>query len=147
VATERVQAIALVAALPTELRHRLVLVVPPSAPNVAEAPPTVDGPAVRIVEAARVRPGTPRPRGRSPLARLRRAFWRPAPTADQLLVRAILATARRAQPGREPVNLIAIDAPAAALIGRLEPERVRLAPGALRWLADRWATERDRMPP
>jgi hypothetical protein len=34
--------------------------------------------------------------------------------------------------------VVAIDAPAAALVAGLEPRRTRLAPGALRWLADAW---------
>jgi D-inositol-3-phosphate glycosyltransferase len=147
VATGREQAFALVAALPTALQRRLTLVVPPPTSDAAETLPTDMSAVIRVVEADAVRPGTPRPRGRSPLARVRRALWRPAPTADELLVRAALTAARQARSGRGPVDLVAIDAPAAGLIGGLEPGRARLAPGSLRWLADRWTAEHDRVPP
>ncbi len=40
-----------------------------------------------------------------------------------------------------PVELVALDAPAAVLIARLAGRGIRLAPGALRWLADRWDAE------
>jgi hypothetical protein len=55
-----------------------------------------------------------------------------------------VGAARAARSGRSPVEVVAIDAPAAALIGRLKAPWVRLAPGALRWLADRWDAETSR---
>lgn len=145
VATERLQSMGLVAALPTDLQRRLVLVVPPAAPDAVE--PMSTGAEVGIVAALPFRPGAPRPRGRSPLARIRRALWQPAPSADELLDRAVLAAAASASTGNDPAQVIAIDAPAAARIARLDRRRVRLAPGSLRWLADRWAAERDPVPP
>ena len=147
VATGREQAFGLVAALPGDLHRRLVLVVPPAPPDVADAVRPAAAMDARIVEADPVRPGTPRPRGRSPLARLRRACWRPALTADELLVQATLAAARTPTSGARTMDLVAIDAPAAVLIARLDPRRFRLAPGSLRWLADRWAAEGNPVPP
>jgi len=147
VATGREQAWQLVSALPVELAARLVLVTPaPIGDPVAGAePPRI----IRIVEAEPVPPPKPRPRGRSPLARLRRAVFRPAPTADDVLYAAIVAAVRgtiRGR-GRGPIEVVAIDAPAAAFVARLGERRATLAPGSLRWLADRWAASRDRMPP
>ena len=143
VATGRDQALGLVAALPAELQRGLTLVVPPRAVNAADDPAARDS-AVRIAEAEALPAPTLRPRGRSPLARVRRALWRPPPAPDQLLARAIVGAARGARSGRSPVEVVAIDAPAAALIGRLKAPWVRLAPGALRWLADRWDAETSR---
>jgi glycosyltransferase involved in cell wall biosynthesis len=145
VATERIQAPGLVAALPPEAQSRVVLVVPPAAPDSAE--PAWPDLAARIATADPFVPGTPRPRGRSPLARLRRALWHPAPTAEQLLGNAVLREAVGHAGHAFPVDVVAIDAPAAALVASLDPTRVRLAPGSLRWLADRWAAERSGMPP
>ena len=145
VATERMQAPGLVAALPRELQVRLALVVPPAVPDATE--PGWADVGVRILAADPFVPGTPRPRGRSPLARLRRALWHPAPTADELLSRAVLQAAAGRPSSGHPVDVVAIDAPAAALIASLDPGRVRLAPGSLRWLADRWEAERGGMPP
>lgn len=141
VATGPDQAFKLVAALPVPLQQHLTLVLPPRvgpAPDDSPARPEL---AVRIVEARSVPPAKPRPRGRSPLARIRRALWRPAPTAEQLFAGAILAEARRWRSRRAPVEIVAVDAPAAAVIERLEARRARLAPGSLRWLADRWDAE------
>ena len=39
------------------------------------------------------------------------------------------------------VEAVALDAPAATLIASLAASGIRLAPGALRWLADRWDAE------
>jgi hypothetical protein len=150
VATERIQAPGLVASLPADLQDRVVLVVPPATPGVAE--PNWTGVTAHVVAADPFVPGAPRPRGRSPLARLRRSLWRPAPTADALLDRAVMTAATGQAPPGQPVAVVAIDAPAAIHIAGLDPRKVRLAPGSLRWLADRWAADRwaadrDRMPP
>ncbi len=165
VATGRNHALAQVAALPQELRDRVVLVVPPlqvfaqdpaaakaaatrsangttSAP--ATAPPAAPTPTVRvrIREAAQVPLKTPKPRGRSPLARYRRRRWRPQPTPEEQLAAAILGATRRARWFGRTASVVAIDAPAAMLVAGLADERVELAPGALRWLADRWDARR-----
>ncbi len=147
VATERIQAPGLVAALPVDLQRRLVLVVPPAVPGAPDPAMSGAGMAVGIVESEPIRPGPPKPRGRSPLARLRRALWRAAPTADELLMQAVERAVRRAASSGGAVDVIAIDAPAAALLGDQPLGRVRLAPGSLRWLADRWAAEQDSVPP
>lgn len=141
VATGRDQAIGLVAELPVELRQRLVLVVPPAIANAAGEPRPDSSSGVRLVEARPVPRPRPRPIGRGPLAIVRRARWHPAPTANEILAESVLAAARGASAGPGPVEIVAIDAPAAALIGRLDARRVSLAPGALRWLADRWDAE------
>ena len=141
VATGRDQALRLVAELPIGLQERLVLIVPPPAANAAEDSNTGEGSIARLVQAEYVQPPPPRPRGRGPLARLRRATWRPGPSADDLLAKAVLTAARDAPANEGAVEFVALDAPAAALIGRLDARRVRLAPGALRWLADRWDME------
>lgn len=140
-ATGRDQARRLVADLPIELQGRLVLVLP--AP-IAATDDADDGavPSIRIVEAEPIPPPRPRPRGRSPMARVRRALFRPAPSGDELLAEAIQSAAQATGLGRGPVEVVAIDAPAAAFIERLGPGRVRLAPGSIRWLADRWDAER-----
>lgn len=136
VATGRDQAIRLVEGLPAALQEKVVLVLPAPVgePGLPANPAAT---AFRIVEAEPVPPAKPRPRGRSPLARLRRAVHRPAPTADDVLARAIDA-ARRATASREPVEIVAIDAPAVMFVARLGERRALLAPGSLRWLADRW---------
>lgn len=139
-ATGRDQARRLVAELPVKLQERLVLVLP-ALIGATEDPSAGAGSAAKVVEAEPVPPPRPRPRGRSPLARLRRALYRPAPTADELLAKSIFTAARRTSGGRGPVEIVAIDAPAAAFVGRLDARRVRLAPGSLRWLADRWDAE------
>lgn len=144
VATGREQARRMVADLPPGLREQVVLVVPAAVGD----PPADDGAAadVRIVEAAPVPPPRPRPRGRSPVARLRRALFRPAPTADQLLADAVAAAAQSIGVGRGPLELVAIDAPAVTFVVRLGDRRARLAPGSLRWLADRWDADVGRPP-
>lgn len=139
VATGRDHALPLVVELPADLRASLVLVVPAWQEGATEAPDT-EWP-VRLSEAARVPPPRPRSRGRGPLARLQRALDRPAPTGERLLLEAMLAAARDAGPRGQPVELVALDAPAAVLIVRLAGTEIRLAPGALRWLADRWDAE------
>ncbi len=139
VATSRDHALRVVPDLPADLRERLVLVVPARKGGLIEEPDA--DPPIRLVEADPIPPPKPRPRGRGPLARLRRLLYRPAPTGEELLTKAILAASGGARTDREPVQLIALDAPAAVLIGRIGAARVRLAPGSLRWLADRWDAE------
>ena len=138
VATGRDQGLRLVAELPLDLQRELTLVVPAPTADSDQGGSTGAGSAVRLVEADPIPLPTRRPYGRSPLTRLRGALWHPAPTGDELLARAILAEARRTRTGSGPVDYVALDAPAAAMIERLDDTRVRLAPGALRWLADRW---------
>lgn len=145
VATGRDHALPLVTALPSGLRARLTLVIPAWREGATESANTVW--PIRLIEAPPVEPRKPRPTGRGPLAGLRRALDRPAPAAQELLSSAILAAAAqirattRTSPGGAPVGMVAIDAPAAALITRLAGHGICLAPGALRWLADRWDAE------
>jgi hypothetical protein len=135
-ATGREGARRLVAQLPVDLQERLVLVLP--APiGEPEDPASMTMPAAHIIDAEPIPPPRPRPRGRGPLARLQRAMFRPSPTPDDLLAQAIDAAVRPTE-GRQPVEIVAIDAPAVMVVERLGPSRVRLAPGSLRWLADRW---------
>jgi hypothetical protein len=48
----------------------------------------------------------------------------------------------RTDPARTAsIEVVAIDAPAVALVARRGGRQFRLAPGALRWLADRWDAE------
>jgi hypothetical protein len=98
-------------------------------------------PGIWVVEAQPVPPPRPRPRGRGPLARLRRTVFRPAATADDQLAAALdkAAGADASTPG--PVDVVAIDAPAVTFLARRGGTRYRLAPGSLRWLADRWDGE------
>jgi D-inositol-3-phosphate glycosyltransferase len=140
-ARDRRNGMQLVSALPADLRNRLVLVVPRAASGT-----TADGSSdavssVRLAEAGAVPRRRPRPKGRGPLQRLRRALWRPQPTANDVLAEAILAAASTVQVGIEPVEIVALDAQAAVLVARLDPTRVCLAPGTLRWLADLWDAE------
>ena len=146
VATGRGQARQLVGQLPVGLQAKVVLVLP-AAVGDPEEPGAEAMPAARIVEAAPVPPPKPKPRGRSPLARLRRAFFRPEPTADDLLAEAITRAAGLAGLRRGPVEVVAIDAPAVMVVERLGPKRTALAPGSLRWLADRWDAETSRPGP
>lgn len=139
VATGREQARRLVADLPVDLQERVVLVLPAHVGD-PEDPATAAPVAFRIVDAESVPPPKPRPRGRSPLARLRRAVHRPAASADELLATAVSEAARLTGDG-EPVEIVAIDAPAVMFVARLGNRRARLAPGSLRWLADRWDAE------
>ena len=53
----------------------------------------------------------------------------------------MLAAAGRSRQGGGPVQVVAIDAPAAVLVAGLAGTGVQLAPGALDWLADRWDAE------
>lgn len=144
VATGRDQALHLVAGLPVALQRRLVLVVSPPTARAARETSLEEELAVRLFEADPVPLPIPRPRGRSPVARVRRAMWRPGPTSDDLLCEAVTAAVDSARTGATPVEIVAIDAPAAVLLGRLDRRRVSLAPGGLRWLADRWDAEGPR---
>ena len=146
VATGREQALRLVSELPSDLQQRVVLVVPPAADDAPQDPPSSlgGGRGVRLIEAARARYERP-PSGRSPLSRLKRATWQPPPTADEELVVAVrqaIAESNVSGPeghnSGEPTELVALDAPAAVIVAGLGSQRVRLAPGSLRWLADRW---------
>jgi glycosyltransferase involved in cell wall biosynthesis len=144
-ATGRDHAIRLAADLPVDLQRELVLVVP--APLATTASPTDDptqtptNASIRVIAAGVIPPPRPRPHGRSPVTRLRAALWRPPPTGEELLVRALLEALRRLRRAGGPLEVVALDAPAAALVARLDPGVVRLAPGGLRWLADRWSVE------
>jgi len=141
-ATGHGQARRLVADLPAELRAQLVLVLPAPVgePDDQAAPTAADA---RVIEAGPVPPPRLRPRGRSPLARLRRAFFRPSPGADDLLWAAVEVAAREGGV-RRPIEIVAIDAPAVAFVARLGARRASLAPGSLRWLADRWDADARR---
>jgi D-inositol-3-phosphate glycosyltransferase len=139
VATGRDHALPLVAALSSGIRERLVLVVPAWREGATEAPGTPW--PVQLIEAASVPTPTPPPRGRGLLTGVQRALHRPAPTGEQLLTDALLAATSGGPNGGGPVEVVAIDAPAAVLVARLADEGVRLAPGALGWLADRWDAE------
>ena len=143
VATERIESFRRVAQLPRELQERVVLVVPPRAEGAAADTDQALPGAVRLVEAAPVRHER-RPRGRSPVARFKRARWRPPLTADEQLGVAIRNAVAERRHRRELRPVVALDAPAAVLIAGLDPRRVRLAPGSLRWLADRWDGEPQR---
>ena len=147
-ATGREQALRLVAALPRDLWDKVVLVTPAQVGEPDESGPA-PVPEIRIVEAAPVSPRKPRTRGRSPLARLRRALEPPAPpTADELLNAAIGAAGwndgRRRWPASKSWRSMRPRPPTSLGLGE---DRARLAPGSLRWLADRWAAERDGVPP
>jgi glycosyltransferase involved in cell wall biosynthesis len=125
----------LVADLPAALRDELTLVVP-SRPDGAAGRPVTGW-----IEAAPVPPPTRPPSGRSPITKLRRLLYRPAPTGEQLLGRAMLGAVHGRRSGRGPMPVVALDAPAAVLIDSLDRRQVVLAPGSLRWLADRWDAE------
>jgi hypothetical protein len=141
VATEREQSIPRVAALPDGLRERVVLVVPPATDPAPADGPLVAAGTVRLVEAARARYERP-PKGRGPIAQLKRAAWKPPLTADEELGVAIRTAVEQVDREREPHDVVALDAPAAVLIDRLDRRRIQLASGSLRWLADRWDAER-----
>jgi D-inositol-3-phosphate glycosyltransferase len=142
VATEREQSIPRVAALPDGLRAQVTLVVPPpaeGAPASTRSPsPTVG--AIRIVEASPARHERP-PKGRGPIARLKRATWKPPPTADEELAAAVSRAIEAPRSGDGLQDVVALDAPAAVLVSGMDARRVRLASGTLRWLADRWDAE------
>jgi hypothetical protein len=46
--------------------------------------------------------------------------------------------------GAEVTEVVAVDAAAARLVHRMGSPTIHLAPGGLRWLADRWDAQRDR---
>lgn len=139
-ATGRIQARRMVEALPDGLRARLVLVVP-AATSDADEPAIATTHGIRVAEADSVPPPKPKPRGRSPLARVRRALFRPSPTADDRLAAALDEAARTDADPTGSVEVVAMDAPAVAFVARRGGGRYRLAPGSLRWLADRWDAE------
>lgn len=141
VATEREQSIPRAAALPDGLRQRVVLVLPSRVDGASAVADDRPAGAVRLVEAAPARHERP-PAGRGPVARFKRATWRPPPTADEELGIALRSALADRRPHDEPVDVVALDAPAAVLLAGLDPRRVRLAPGSLRWLADRWDADR-----
>jgi hypothetical protein len=136
----RIQARWMIAALPAGLRERLILVVP-AATSDADEPEIAAAPGIRVIEAEPVPPPKPRPRGRSPVARIRRAFFRPSPTADDRLAAAVDVALRADAAPAGMVEVVAVDAPAVAFVARRGGRRFRLAPGAFRWLADRWDAE------
>ena len=112
----------------------------------APAQPGVPRPdQVRIVEAAPVRHERP-PTGRGPVARLKRATWKPPPTAEEELAIAIESVVAELQRNGGSRDLIALDAPAAVILSGMNARRIRLAPGSLRWLADRWDAKRAGRP-
>ncbi len=143
VATEREQSIPRVAALSEELRERIVLVVPAAAVGPPSEPHDLVAGGVRLVEAAPARYERP-PNGRSPVARLKRATWRPPLTAEEELAVAIRDAVSEGRLQGEPQYVVALDAPAALIVTGLDPRRIRLAPGSLRWLADRWDAEQSK---
>ena len=135
VATGWDQAWRLVADLPDKLRSGLTVVLP-ARPETA-----VEQPSTGWVEAAPVPPPTRPPSGRSPVTRIRRLLYQAPPTGDELLRQALAGAARRV-PGARPVPVVAIDAPAAVIADTADRRTVTLAPGTLRWLADRWDADR-----
>ncbi len=139
-ATERDQSIPRVAALPDDLRAFVTLVVPPAADDTIAESDAATAVRVRIVAATPVRHDR-RPRGRSPIARFRRATWKPPLTADEELAAAVSRVISEHR-GARPPEVIALDAPAAVIVSGMDARQIRLAPGSLRWLADRWDAER-----
>lgn len=127
----------LVAQLPDRLRADVSVVLPARPDGATERPSS------NWVEALPVPPPTRPPSGRSPLTKIRRLLYRPPPTGDELLGQAIVGAARGVPGrGRGPVQVVALDAPAAVLIDELGGKGFLLAPGALRWLADLWDAQR-----
>ena len=130
--------------LPEDLRHHLVLVVPQRPPGAPPVP--LDDLGMRLVEVDLTTPQhDPSP---GPFARLWRRLRQirhrgKPPTAAVLFRDAVRATADTVRQGRAAVDVVAIDAPAAAVVARMDEAGVRLAPGSLRWLADRWDAEGD----
>jgi glycosyltransferase involved in cell wall biosynthesis len=145
VATERDQSLRRVAELPDELRERLVLVVPARAEGASPDAHGLEPSAVRLIEAAPARYERP-PTGRSPMSRIKRATWRPPPTVDEELAVAIRRVLEEPSRGKAPIDVVALDAPAAVIVAGLDPRQARLAPGCLRWLADRWDAEQGKRP-
>jgi glycosyltransferase involved in cell wall biosynthesis len=139
VASGRDEAWRRLAELPESTISKLTVVLPSPRDGAADVEPVP--PAIRVVEAGPIPHPTRPPSGRSPITRLRRLLYKPAPTGEQLLARAVLRMARSSRSGRGPVEAVALDAPAATLIDGLDHRRVVLASGALRWLADRWDAE------
>jgi hypothetical protein len=117
-----------------------VLVIPSRPGSAPPDPGDATPEGVRLIEAAPPRYERP-PSGRSPISRLRRATWRPPLTADEELTVAIRRAIAETEREGAPLELVALDAPAAAIVAGIDPRRVRLAPGSLRWLADRWAAQ------
>jgi len=139
VARGRNQAERQVPDLPEDLRQHLVLVVPRHPPGPTPVP--LDDLGMRLVEIDLTTPAY----GPSPglLARLVRGRGRSRHrgkplTANMLLRDAIRAAADTARHDGAPVDVVAIDAPAAVVVAGMGEAGVRLAPGSLRWLADRW---------
>src|SRR5512139_1807950 len=126
VASRRGLAVRLVGRLPRRLRRRLVVVVPPAGAD--SAPDGLAELGVRVVEA--------RPRGR------KRAQVPQGVQAGQALAQAV-RTAARSVKADGGLDVVALDAVAVEAISELESEGVRLSPGGLRWLADRWDAERS----
>lgn len=139
VATERIESFRRVAQLPAGLREQLVLAVPPRPPIVADDTDQGVPGGIRLLEAAPIRHDRP-PRGRSPIARFKRARWQPPLTADEELTVVIRKAIAEQRPRDQPL-VVALDAPAAMLVAGLDVRHPRLAPGSLRWLADRWDEE------
>lgn len=134
-AKDRSQAMRHVPHLPPDLRSRLVLVVPRAGHRAA--PDGLGDLGVRLVEVERSSAGRGKFLGSRRLARLRRTGDKPVNT-KRPFADAVLAIAATVRPDSEAVVVVAIDAAAAALVGRLDSTQVRIAPGGLRWLADCW---------
>ena len=127
VASRRGLAVRLVGRLPRRLRRRLIVVVPPAGAD--SAPDGLAELGVRVVEA--------RPRGR------KRAQVQQGVQASHLLAQAVRTAARSLKAGDGGLQAVALDAVAVQSISGLESEGLRLSPGGLRWLADRWDAERS----
>jgi teichuronic acid biosynthesis glycosyltransferase TuaC len=126
--------------LPEDLRSRLVLVVPHALPEAG--PDGLRALGVHLVEAEPVPSKKGWARRGGPLARFTReaparASGKP-PTVNDLFADAVLEAAASVRVDHEAVDVVAIDAAAAVLVAGLDTTQVRLAPGALRWLADCW---------
>jgi glycogen synthase len=135
-ATGRDQAVRHVPHLPVELRRRLVLIVPRVVGGAASDGLRELG--VRLVEVDLTPVPAAAPVPSRWLGRLRRADRTPPKKPRGPLANAVLTAAAGVRLDGVPVEIVAIDAPAARLVARLNPAKVRLAPGALRWLADSW---------
>jgi glycogen synthase len=140
-ATGRDQAFRHVQHLPVDLRRRLVLVVPQTVGGAASDGLRSDGLrelGVRLVEVDLTPIPAAAPVPSRGLGRLRRADRTPPKKPRVPLASAVLKVAAGLRLDGAPVKVVAIDAPAAALVARLNPAKVRLAAGSLRWLADCW---------
>jgi glycosyltransferase involved in cell wall biosynthesis len=142
-ARDRGHAAKTVAKFPEGLRRHLVLVASRPGPRAVTTTEQINNAMHpgRFVEAD---PVPARRRGWGPLARVQRAVQRPQPTVDDVLASAILHVASGVRGGDEPIEVVALDAQAAAIVARLDPTKVRLAPGSRRWLADLWDVQRVR---